>query len=303
MYPGGDRLLWAVLVGVIAFEHVVVTVSGGLAPWWWAVLIVATVSASIALRRERLHAALALAGLVVGTRVLWSAAHAAPFPLSYAAVLVVISWMVGRHTTGTRTFALVVAAVVAALLGLGVAVRGDTGVATVVLTWLVTILWSLLFVVLPWLVGRHRQHQSLLVSAGWERAERMEHEQQLLVDQARLRERALIAQDMHDSLGHELSLIALRAGALEVAPDLADRHQGAVGELRQAAGTATDRLADIIGVLREDDARAPLAPTAEGVPRAGRPRGSLRDDGEVDPVRGGRGCAAAGPPSGASGRP
>lgn len=262
----GDALLWVALVGMIAFEHVVVSTSGGPAPWWWAVLIIATVSVALTLRHERPHAALALVGLVVGARVVWSAVTGAPTPLSYAVAMAVVSWLVGRHTTGSRALVLVVVAVDAALLGLGIAIRGDTGLATVVLSWLVTVLWSLLFVVLPWLVGRHRQQQALLVTAGWERAERMEREQRLLVDRARLRERALIAQDMHDSLGHELGLIALRAGALEVAPDLTDRHRRAAGELREAAGTATDRLAEVIGLLRDDDVRAPLTPTAEGVP-------------------------------------
>ncbi|MGW6711690.1 histidine kinase [Streptomyces globisporus] len=38
---------------------------------------------------------------------------------------------------------------------------------------------------------------------------------QLGAEQARLLERARIAQDMHDVLGHDLSLIALSAGALK----------------------------------------------------------------------------------------
>ncbi|WP_406494477.1 hypothetical protein OHB06_28235 [Streptomyces sp. NBC_01604] len=54
---------------------------------------------------------------------------------------------------------------------------------------------------------------------------------------------------MHDSLDHELSPIALRAGALQVAAD------------------ATDRLpaARIIGVLREGDGPVPPAPAGESV--------------------------------------
>jgi len=46
------------------------------------------------------------------------------------------------------------------------------------------------------------------------------------------RERARIARDMHDSLGHELSLLALRAGALELAGDLPPRHRDAASQLR-----------------------------------------------------------------------
>ncbi|MEV4570873.1 histidine kinase [Nonomuraea sp. NPDC049419] len=78
--------------------------------------------------------------------------------------------------------------------------------------------------------------------------------------QARLRERARIARDMHDSLGHDLALIAVRAGGLELAPGLAPAQVKAAGELREAASDATERLRQIIGLLRDDAEAAPLAP-------------------------------------------
>ncbi|MEK8107355.1 histidine kinase [Micromonospora sp. M12] len=63
-------------------------------------------------------------------------------------------------------------------------------------------------------------------------------------ERIRLRERARIAGEMHDSLGHDLSLIALRAAALEVAADLDDRHRVAAGScgqrLRRHRATARD---------------------------------------------------------------
>ncbi|BFO14145.1 hypothetical protein SHKM778_05330 [Streptomyces sp. KM77-8] len=70
---------------------------------------------------------------------------------------------------------------------------------------------------------------------------------------------------MHDSLGHELSLLALRAAALQVAPGLPVHHRSAAADLRAAAADATDRLHRIIGVLREDDEPLPLAPAGENV--------------------------------------
>lgn len=78
--------------------------------------------------------------------------------------------------------------------------------------------------------------------------------------QARLRERARIARDMHDSLGHDLALIAVRAAGLELAPGLAAAQVKAAGELRLAAADATERLRQIIGLLREDADAAPLSP-------------------------------------------
>ncbi|MFD8828422.1 histidine kinase, partial [Streptomyces sp. NPDC059605] len=66
--------------------------------------------------------------------------------------------------------------------------------------------------VLPWFAGRFWRQYQELVRAGWERAARLEREQRLVAEQARSRERARIARDMHDVLGHDLSLIALSAG-------------------------------------------------------------------------------------------
>ncbi|TMR26441.1 hypothetical protein ETD85_42550 [Nonomuraea zeae] len=83
--------------------------------------------------------------------------------------------------------------------------------------------------------------------------------------QARLRERARIARDMHDSLGHDLALIAVRAAGLEVAQGLAPAQAKAAGELRVAAADATERLRHIIGLLREDADAPPLAPVDEDV--------------------------------------
>ncbi|WP_207230023.1 sensor histidine kinase [Krasilnikovia cinnamomea] len=105
---------------------------------------------------------------------------------------------------------------------------------------------------LPWLVGVVWRQGAELVRAGWSRAEQLEREQRLTAEQVRLRERARIAQDMHDSLGHELSLIALRAGALKVSPDLAETHRDAAEQVRAGLADAVDRLGEIVGVLRDD---------------------------------------------------
>ncbi|MEQ0562179.1 histidine kinase [Amycolatopsis sp. NEAU-NG30] len=110
----------------------------------------------------------------------------------------------------------------------------------------------------PWLLGRYVRMRGELARTGWRRAEEMESRQRLVADQARLRERARIASDMHDSLGHELSLIAVRAAALEVAGGLGDAQRDAAAQLRISAAAATERLREIIGVLREDT--APVEP-------------------------------------------
>ncbi len=113
---------------------------------------------------------------------------------------------------------------------------------------------------LPWFAGRIRRQYQELVRAGWARAGQLEREQQLVAEQARLRERARIAQDMHDALGHDLSLIALSAGALKLAPGLAEQHRAAAEDVRVRAEAAVDRLGEVIGILREG-AGADGAPT------------------------------------------
>ncbi|MFG3252720.1 histidine kinase [Streptomyces sp. NPDC048172] len=131
--------------------------------------------------------------------------------------------------------------------------------------WPTLLLTALLAMGLPWLVGRYLRQRAELAAAGWRIADRLEREQRAVADRARIRERARIAGDMHDSLGHELALLAVRAGALELDPALDTRQRTAAGELRESAATATERLREIIGVLRTDDEPPPVAPAEETV--------------------------------------
>jgi signal transduction histidine kinase len=117
--------------------------------------------------------------------------------------------------------------------------------------------------VLPWLIGRFRQQQADLIAAAADRVTRLERERELVAGRARAQERARIATDMHDSLGHELALIALRAGALELSPDLPEGNREAAAALRRNAVDATDRLRQTIGILRDEP--APAVPLYESV--------------------------------------
>ncbi|GAA1645950.1 sensor histidine kinase [Actinoplanes couchii] len=129
-----------------------------------------------------------------------------------------------------------------------------------------------IFVTLPWLAGRFRRQQAELVRAGRERVEHLEREQRFVAENARLLERARIAADMHDVLGHELALISLRAGALELAPDLTDRDREAAAELRESAVSASDRLRHTVTGLR-------VIPPSRSVAEA-EPGGRLAEVGE-----------------------
>ncbi|OKJ13618.1 hypothetical protein AMK19_09195 [Kitasatospora sp. CB01950] len=118
----------------------------------------------------------------------------------------------------------------------------------------------LLVGVLPALFGRYRQQRTALLDSLRERNEQLVRERVMIAHQARLRERHRIAQDMHDSLGHQLALIAVHTGALEVDRTLGERQREAVGVLRQAATGAMRELREVVGLLREDS-----APAAGGV--------------------------------------
>lgn len=183
------------------------------------------------------------------------------FTLSYGAALTVFGLLMGRRAERARPALLAFGGI--ALVGTAKIVVREVDP---VVEWLV-LMGTLLFgAVFPWLAGRYLRQGGELAAAGWARAGQLEREQRIVADRARLRERARIAQDMHDSLGHELSLIAVRAGGLQVAADLPERHRGAVADLRVAASDATDRLHEIIGLLREEgDEAAPLAPAGESV--------------------------------------
>ncbi|RSN51617.1 sensor histidine kinase, partial [Streptomyces sp. WAC 04229] len=223
-------------------------------PLWQQLAGLGVLAVAAALARRRPLAAFAL------TAALGLAGAPALFSVSYGPALATLALLLGLRAPRPHP-------AVAVLAGTGIAgaarialVGVDPAPEALVLTG------TLLFgSVLPWLGGRYWRQSRALAEAGWLRAARLEDEQRHAEERARLRERARIAQDMHDSLGHELSLLALRAAALQVAPGLGAGHRDAAAELRVAAADATDHLHRIIGVLREDDEPLPLTPPGETV--------------------------------------
>ncbi|WP_422772253.1 sensor histidine kinase [Plantactinospora sp. WMMC1484] len=164
---------------------------------------------------------------------------------NYCLGLPLVSYLLGRRTV--RIWPAAVSFSALAVLGTPLVLSGSGFVSWVTMAG--ALVYAGLF---PWLIGRYRRLQRALVAAGWEQAEQLEREQRMLAREVRLRERARIAEDMHDSLGHELSLLALRAGALELAPGLDERTRAVAGGLRAGAATATGQLREIIDVLRDD---------------------------------------------------
>ncbi|MFD7506362.1 sensor histidine kinase [Streptomyces sp. NPDC059850] len=178
---------------------------------------------------------------------------------AYVLALAVMTYLMGVRAPARFAPLLVLAASLATDLALCAVL----GVALVWWFYAVTVLPLALLV--PWLVGRYQRARQALVRGGWRLAQSLEEQQRFVAEQARLRERTRIAADMHDSLGHVLSLIALRAGALELSPTLSDQDRDDVAELRKAVSDAVDHLRETVTVLRDGTERGPEERSVESV--------------------------------------
>ncbi|MFI5896577.1 sensor histidine kinase [Actinoplanes sp. NPDC051513] len=183
------------------------------------------------------------AGLALGSLLPVSTGWA-PF------VMVVLAYAAGRRLASLARAVAVFTAVAVAGLALAVARTSEP-----ISAWSTMALVELFAAVLPWWAGRYQRLN----------AERREREHGIVAEQARLRERARIAQDMHDTIGHELALIALHSGALEVGAGLTDAQRKTAGELRSHAVRATERLHDLVRVLGSSDAAAGQVPPDESI--------------------------------------
>jgi signal transduction histidine kinase len=95
---------------------------------------------------------------------------------------------------------------------------------------------------------RHREHSL----GGWRLADALLSREDAVAAEARASERAALAREMHDALGHQLTLVAVRAGALEATASRSAPSTAQIGELRAAAAQATDSLNDIVAMLADD---------------------------------------------------
>jgi signal transduction histidine kinase len=260
-FPGGERtadlLLWLVISAplLLPSDEIQRGQPAGLPLLWVRIAAVPLLGLAVYLSRRQPVAAAAIP----------AALGVAVTPELYTTNIlfvaqVTLAYLLGRRTAGRRAPLLLFASVCVAG-GLLLLVTPD---ATVV-DGLTLVANVLVVLVLPWLAGQFVRQRAELVRTGWQLAERLEREHELVGERARLRERSRIAKDMHDSLGHELSLIALRAAALQVAEGVGPEGQRAAGELREAAAAAAQRLHEVVRVLREDGEAAPSGPPTETV--------------------------------------
>ncbi|MDJ0379765.1 histidine kinase [Streptomyces sp. G-G2] len=105
-------------------------------------------------------------------------------------------------------------------------------------------------VLVPGLVGASAGQQQRLLAALRERTAAAEEARRLTDSESRIHERSRIAAEMHDLVGHRLSLISLHTGGLEMAlrgqpQDLRD----SAALVRRATRDAMRELREVLGVL------------------------------------------------------
>jgi signal transduction histidine kinase len=113
------------------------------------------------------------------------------------------------------------------------------------------VIWAVIIAGMPVAIG-------LLISARQELSERIrelassrEREKKLFAETIRAAERAELAREMHDVVSHQVTLIAMQAGALQVSTN--GNTAEAARTIRQLSTRTLDELRNLVGVLRSGD--------------------------------------------------
>lgn len=187
--------------------------------------------------------------------VLWLAAIGCGWVVGLAAVVAAGSWLLGRRAT-TRRWPVLVGLAAGAV---AVAVRWIVDDRQLLSGVAATALLALASIV-SFEIGRLMADRVAYREQGWQLAAALDGRELAVTDAVRATERARIAGEMHDSLGHDLALLTMQIAAVQV--QLAGSATGRSGvvtqlsELRASAASATERLHDIIGVLEKNDEAA-----------------------------------------------
>ncbi|WP_052851075.1 sensor histidine kinase [Streptomyces avicenniae] len=232
----GDMALWGVLAAATGYGF---QDAGTASPVMDLLLPLAVLAVAVPLSRRRPGAAVVLVNGLCALGLADSATPGNAHVLSLAA----LSCLLGARVAVARRPLLVLAGCLAVDLALCAVLR------TQAVWWFYALTVLPAALLLPWLAGRHWRGRRELVREGWRLARSLEERQHLVAERARLTERADIAADMHDSLGHALSLVALRAGALELSPDVTDHDRADLAELRGTIADAVEQLRETVAVL------------------------------------------------------
>ncbi|MEV6633342.1 histidine kinase [Actinoplanes sp. NPDC051470] len=118
-------------------------------------------------------------------------------------------------------------------------------------TTLLTVGTFLVLSAFPATLARLSAQRRRILTLMHERTVYLNEQQRIIAERARAREANRIAREMHDSLGHRLTLLSLYAGALRSAPE---QSAETVRLLHATSVTAMEELRHILTVLRDESA-------------------------------------------------
>lgn len=164
------------------------------------------------------------------------------------AIIAVAAFVIVLKTPRARLGAIVIGALAAA-----VAMRlSELSLETVI----EGLVWGLLVVLVlggSLTIRRAVEQHQAFQQRGWEIAALQAGRRASGTREALQRERMSLAAEMHDGLGHTLTLIAVRLGQLSLNPSLASTDRQQVTEIRQIAADAADELGLAVRLLRTSD--------------------------------------------------
>ncbi|MFI9201230.1 sensor histidine kinase [Streptomyces sp. NPDC053048] len=164
-----------------------------------------------------------------------------------ALLLAAAGWSAGRRIDGVLRALLAFSLSFVSFVALSFFLARQSALLVLVFN----VLFFLVAAVVPGLANRYWTQRRTLLRTLQLRNIQLLREREMVAGQARMRERQRIAQDMHDSLGHQLALIAVQTGALEVDRELTGRQREAVGVLREASVAAMQELREVVGILKD----------------------------------------------------
>ena len=113
----------------------------------------------------------------------------------------------------------------------------------------------------PWVAGRLLREHAARAAMLEELAERREREADDQLRMAASRERARIARELHDLVGHAVSVMVLQAGAAEgVVRKRPDEAARSLASIQSTGREAIDELRRVLGLLRTDGDPRTLTP-------------------------------------------
>lgn len=115
-------------------------------------------------------------------------------------------------------------------------------------------LYYLVLAAVPAVIGYIQRARQSLADRLAEIEEAREHEQLLLTQQALSAERAQLAREMHDVVSHQVSLIAVQAGALQVKA-VDEESRTIASTIRRLSVTTLEELRSMVQVLRASGIR------------------------------------------------